>query len=233
PANQDHAPLGPECQTESRQAQDGWIVVQFASRQKALQVLFKPARGIRGEAVTESLLDGAVLHEVLEQLLIVDLPAEFAADSASDCATARARLTTYRDGQASGNARRGRGRRPVSLETVARRLGRRNVGVFSRTHSLASLCGGLSVACLKLGAVEEEHPNYQKEDGREQQDPHRSAARNRVVDDRVLRLESIALGGLEHHAPGIEAHAEPLQVSGHVAHDDLEKDRLSYHHHPR
>src|SRR5438132_13498451 len=89
-----------------------------------LQTLFHPFRGGGRKAIDNGLAKGALLGDVFEQFLVVDLPVELAPRPAGDAAAARSCFAADGNGERRGNERRLWNRGPIALKTVPWRLRR-------------------------------------------------------------------------------------------------------------
>src|SRR3954470_5151460 len=92
--------------------------------QQRLQTVSQPIGRARRQSIEQFLMERSFLGDILQKLLIVDLPAELARNTPTDAAAARSGLAAESNGQTGGKGCWRRSRGAVTLEAVARRLPR-------------------------------------------------------------------------------------------------------------
>src|SRR5437879_1410292 len=99
------------------------MLAEILFAEQFLQLIISPTRRLRGEGVEDVLSKGPFVGDVLQQLLIVDLPAQFLAGPSADGAAPGAGLSTNRDRQARRHWGRNYRMRTLSSIPMTRRLG--------------------------------------------------------------------------------------------------------------
>src|SRR5262245_56073491 len=118
-------------------------------------LLLDPVRGLRGQAGREVLLSGRIMGEELDQLLIVDLPSQLAADSTTNGAAAGPSFPADGQRQPSGNWIAGPERRPVPPEPVKRGPGRGSARLHSFSLTRLARAHGASISRQLSSAIAE------------------------------------------------------------------------------
>src|SRR5262249_8347105 len=98
------------------------MLAQVLLTEQRLQALFDPLGRARRQPLEEFLAEGSLLRNVLEQFLVVHLPAELAADAPADAAAACSRFAADGRGQRRRALTRSAHRGAIALKTMARRF---------------------------------------------------------------------------------------------------------------
>src|SRR5262249_52989020 len=121
PSEQDHFTQRADGQDRAKEIDNRGVFARLVLVEELLQASLRPGGSVCGQAGAEVIAEGAFLGDVVEQLLIVNLPAELAANAAGNSAAARSGLTA--DGNSQGRRHGGDAGTlaAVALEAMQRR----------------------------------------------------------------------------------------------------------------
>ena len=112
------------------QVDDGGILAHLAVGDQLLQAVFRPARRGLIQVGEQAVAEGAFLGNVVQQFLVVELPAGFLGDATSNGAAPRPGFAAQGHGQAR-RVQSGSGRlAAVSLEAVQGRFAARRLQIL-------------------------------------------------------------------------------------------------------